>query len=165
MTRCLSSVHKDAETNNSVNSTFVINFIQIIIHTRYNNTCQVHLQYLVSNFYGVNFYIYKIISAYRNSWALDAIVEPWTLDPGLWTLDSGRWALDAGLWTVDSGRWTVDSGRWTLDAGLWTLGSGRWTLDSGPWTLDSQRWTLDAGRWMLNFGRWALGTGHYRWLF
>ena len=48
-----------------------------------------------------------IITAYRNSWTLDARV--------------GRWTLDAGLWTLDSGRWTLDSGRWTLDAGPWTL--------------------------------------------
>ena len=32
----------------------------------------------------------SIITAYRNSWALDARVGRWTLDTGLWTLDPGR---------------------------------------------------------------------------
>ena len=73
-----------------------------------------------------------LITAYRNSWTLDARVGHWTLGAGLWTLDSGRWTLDAGLWMLDSGRWT-------LDGGLWTLDSGRWTLDAEFWTLNSRR--------------------------
>ena len=68
-----------------------------------------------------------LITAYRNSWTLDARV--------------GRWTLDAGRWTLDAGRWTLESGHWNLDAGLRTLDSGRWTLDSGRWTLNSRRWT------------------------
>ena len=65
-------------------------------------------------FRSISFWIWSLIKAHRNSWALDARI--------------GRWALDAGLWTLDSGRWTLDSGRWTLDAGLWTLDAGLWTL-------------------------------------
>ena len=68
-----------------------------------------------------------LITAYRNSWTLDARV--------------GRWTLDAGRWTLDAGRWTLESGHWNLDAGLRTLDSGRWTLDSGRWTLNSRRWS------------------------
>ena len=61
-----------------------------------------------------------LITAYRNSWSLDARV-------GRWTLDAGRWTLDARVWTLDSGRWTPDAGLWTLDAESWTLNSRRWT--------------------------------------
>ena len=37
-----------------------------------------------------------LITAYRNSWSLDARVGRWTLDAGRWTLDAGRWTLDSG---------------------------------------------------------------------
>ena len=47
-----------------------------------------------------------IITAYRNSWTLDARVGCWTLDAGLWTLDAGLGTLDSGLWTLDTGRYT-----------------------------------------------------------
>ena len=55
--------------------------------------------------------INRSVSAYRNSWTLNARV--------------GRWTRDAELWMLDPGRWTLDPGRWTLDAALWTLDSGR----------------------------------------
>ena len=45
--------------------------------------------------------------AYRNSWAVDARVERWTLDAGLWKLDSRRWTLDAILRTLGSGHRTL----------------------------------------------------------
>ena len=47
-----------------------------------------------------------IITAYRNSWTLDARVGRWSLDAGLWTLDAGLGTLDSGLWTPDTGRYT-----------------------------------------------------------
>ena len=52
---------------------------------------------------------FNILTAYRNSWTLDARVGRCTLDAGFWTLDSGRWTLDAGLWTLDSGHYTPDA--------------------------------------------------------
>ena len=39
-------------------------------------------------------YISPLITAYGNSWTLDASVGLWALDAALWTLDSGRWTLD-----------------------------------------------------------------------
>ena len=73
-----------------------------------------------------------LITAYRNSWTLDARV-------GRWTLDAGRWTLDARVWTLDSGRWTPDAGLWTRDAGLWTLDAESWTLNSRRWTPAIER--------------------------
>ena len=73
-----------------------------------------------------------LITAYRNSWSLDARV-------GRWTLDAGRWTLDARVWTLDSGRWTPDAGLWTRDAGLWTLDAESWTLNSRRWTPGIER--------------------------
>ena len=57
------------------------------------------------------------MTAYRNSWALDARVERWTLNAGLWMLDSGCWNLDAGLWILDAGLWTLDATRRKLGSG------------------------------------------------
>ena len=55
------------------------------------------------------------LSAYRNSWTLDAKVGLWALDSGPCTLDSGHWTLDVGLWTLDSRRWTLDTERSTVE--------------------------------------------------
>ena len=51
-----------------------------------------HFHYLRSNI--------KDVTAYRNSWILNARVERCTLDAGRWTLDAGP--LDAGRWTLDA---------------------------------------------------------------
>ena len=96
--------------------------------------------------------INRSVSAYRNSWTLDARVGRWTLDVELWTLDAGLWTLHSGvgLWTLNSRCWTLNPGRWTLEVGLWTLNSGRCMLGSGRWTLDSWLWTLGSGHCTLS---------------
>ena len=85
-----------------------------------------------------NFNIYyrsenrSFLSAYQNSWILDASVGLWNLKAGLWTLDTVLGTLDA---TLEARLWMLDSGRWALDVELWKLDTAHWTLGSVHWTL------------------------------